>query len=112
MQMQSQMQQMEEAFGDMMEPDRPTIPRGDSDLFLRASLDRDNVYVGEQVTLSLYIYSRVDRPAWTPSPCPSWRASGAYIVVSQGGQMGLLHPLVPTHGASIWSLPRIFKQSL
>lgn len=57
---QSQMQQMEEAFGDMMEPDRPTIPRGDSDLFLRASLDRDNVYVGEQVTLSLYIYSRVD----------------------------------------------------
>ncbi|AKQ64344.1 BatD [Myxococcus hansupus] len=58
--MQSQMQQMEEAFGDMMEPDRPTIPRGDSDLFLRASLDRDAVYVGEQVTLSLYIYSRVD----------------------------------------------------
>ncbi|EAU63003.1 BatD family protein [Stigmatella aurantiaca] len=36
------------------------IPRGDSDLFLRASLDRDDVYVGEQVTLSLYIYSRVD----------------------------------------------------
>ncbi len=58
--LQSQMQQMEEAFGDMMEPDRPTIPRGDSDLFLRASLDRDTVYVGEQVTLSLYIYSRVD----------------------------------------------------
>ncbi|ATB49800.1 BatD family protein [Corallococcus macrosporus] len=57
---QSQMQQMEEAFGDMMEADRPTIPRGDSDLFLRASLDRDTVYVGEQVTLSLYIYSRVD----------------------------------------------------
>lgn len=57
---QSQMQQMEEAFGDLVEPDRPTIPRGDSDLFLRASLDRDNVYVGEQVTLSLYIYSRVD----------------------------------------------------
>jgi hypothetical protein len=25
--------------------------------------------------------------------------------------MGLLHPLLPTHGASIWSLPRIFKQS-
>jgi hypothetical protein len=35
-----------------------------------------------------------------------------YVVVSQGGQTGLLHPLVPTHGASIWSLPRIFKQSL
>ncbi|MFP2934286.1 BatD family protein, partial [Pyxidicoccus sp. 3LG] len=40
--------------------DEPTIPRGDSDLFLRSSLDRDDVYVGEQVTLSLYIYSRVD----------------------------------------------------
>jgi hypothetical protein len=26
--------------------------------------------------------------------------------------MGLLHPLVPTHGTSIWSLLRIFKQSL
>jgi hypothetical protein len=42
------------------EEDRPIIPRGDSDLFLRSSLDRDDVYVGEQVTLSLYIYSRVD----------------------------------------------------
>ncbi len=40
--------------------DNPVIPRGDSDLFLRASLDRSEVYVGEQVTLSLYIYSRVD----------------------------------------------------
>jgi len=40
--------------------DEPTIPRGDSDLFLRSSLDRDDVFVGEQVTLSLYIYSRVD----------------------------------------------------
>ncbi len=36
------------------------IPRGDSDLFLRASVDKKQVYVGEQVTLSLYIYSRVD----------------------------------------------------
>jgi hypothetical protein len=40
--------------------DNPVIPRGDSDLFLRSSLDRNEVYVGEQVTLSLYIYSRVD----------------------------------------------------
>lgn len=40
--------------------DEPTIPRGDSDLFLRSSLDRDEIFVGEQVTLSLYIYSRVD----------------------------------------------------
>ncbi|MFL5351244.1 BatD family protein [Archangium sp.] len=36
------------------------IPRGDSDLFLRATIDKKQVYVGEQVTLSLYIYSRVD----------------------------------------------------
>ena len=36
------------------------IPRGDSDLFLRATVDKKDVYVGEQVTLSLYIYSRVD----------------------------------------------------
>ena len=36
------------------------IPRGDSDLFLRATLDKEQAYVGEQVTLSLYIYSRVD----------------------------------------------------
>lgn len=36
------------------------IPRGDSDLFLKAVLDREEVYVGEQVTLSLYIFSRVD----------------------------------------------------
>ncbi|HEX8438921.1 BatD family protein [Archangium sp.] len=36
------------------------IPRGDSDLFLRATVDKKQVYVGEQVTLSLFIYSRVD----------------------------------------------------
>ncbi len=36
------------------------IPRGDSDLFVRATLDKKQVYVGEQVTLSLLIYSRVD----------------------------------------------------
>ncbi|MCY1001705.1 BatD family protein [Myxococcus sp. MISCRS1] len=47
-------------FANDEEEDTPSIPRGDSDLFLRASLDRDQVYVGEQVTLSLYIYSRVD----------------------------------------------------
>jgi hypothetical protein len=26
--------------------------------------------------------------------------------------MGLLHPLLATHGPHIWGLPRIFKQSL
>src|SRR4028119_995851 len=41
----------------------------------------------------------------------SWRASRAYVLVSQGGQMGLLHPLLATRGAPIWSLPSIFEQS-
>jgi hypothetical protein len=36
------------------------VPRSDSDLFLRSSLDLDEVYVGEQVTLSIYVFSRVD----------------------------------------------------
>jgi hypothetical protein len=36
------------------------VPRSDSDLFLRSSLDREEVFVGDQVTLSLYIFSRVD----------------------------------------------------
>ncbi|WP_342375636.1 BatD family protein [Myxococcus stipitatus] len=47
-------------FADDPEEDSPSIPRGDSDLFLRSSLDRDEVFVGEQVTLSLHIYARVD----------------------------------------------------
>jgi TPR repeat protein len=38
----------------------PVWADGDSDLFLRASLDRDEVLVGEQTTLSLYLYSRVE----------------------------------------------------
>jgi hypothetical protein len=36
------------------------IPRSDSDLFLRTTVDRDELFVGEQATLSLYIFSRVD----------------------------------------------------
>jgi hypothetical protein len=51
-------QEEEDARGARQEDIR--IPRGDSDLFLRATLDKDQAYVGEQVTLSLYIYSRVD----------------------------------------------------
>ena len=45
------------AFPDFPEPD---IPRSDSDLFLKASLDKTEAYVGEQVTLTLVIFSRVD----------------------------------------------------
>lgn len=40
--------------------DEPAIPRGDSDLFLRMSVDKGEVYVGEQVMLTIHIYSRVD----------------------------------------------------
>lgn len=36
------------------------IPRGDSDLFLRSYVDQDEAYVGEQVTFSVYVFSRVD----------------------------------------------------
>lgn len=36
------------------------IPRSDSDLFLRTYVDKEEAYVGEQVTLSVYVFSRVD----------------------------------------------------
>ncbi len=36
------------------------MPRSDSDLLLRASVDRPEVFAGDQVTFSLYILSRVD----------------------------------------------------
>lgn len=40
--------------------DEPAVPRGDSDLFMRMSADKTEVYVGEQVMLSIHLYSRVD----------------------------------------------------
>ncbi|MFZ5441465.1 MAG: BatD family protein [Myxococcota bacterium] len=36
------------------------IPRGDTDLFMRMSLDKSEAYVGEQVMLTIHLYSRVD----------------------------------------------------
>jgi hypothetical protein len=36
------------------------IPTSDSDLFLRTYVDKQSVFVGEQVTLSVYVFSRVD----------------------------------------------------
>lgn len=36
------------------------IPRSDSDLFLKATISPQEVFVGEQVTYSIYIYSRWD----------------------------------------------------
>ncbi len=38
----------------------PDVPRSESDLFLRAGLDKETVYAGEQVNLTLNIYSRVE----------------------------------------------------
>jgi hypothetical protein len=35
-------------------------PPKDSDLFVRASLDKKQAYLGEQVTLSIYLFARVD----------------------------------------------------
>lgn len=43
----------------LAEPDID-IPRSDSDLFLRSTIDRTELYAGEQATLSVYVYSRVD----------------------------------------------------
>lgn len=38
----------------------PEIPTSDSDLFLRATLDKTEAVVGEQLTYSLHIYARLD----------------------------------------------------
>jgi BatD DUF11 like domain len=38
----------------------PDVPRSDSDLFLRSSVDKDEVFVGEQVMFTLVLFSRVD----------------------------------------------------
>ena len=50
----------EDPFGGGFPGLEPQIPRSDSDLFLRATLDKEEVYLGEQATLTLTIYSRFD----------------------------------------------------
>ncbi len=40
--------------------EQPDIPASDSDLFVRATVDRTDVVVGEQITYSLHIYARLD----------------------------------------------------
>ncbi|MBI3184605.1 MAG: protein BatD [Myxococcales bacterium] len=59
-------------FGDLDDPMgfEPEIPRSDSDLFLRFHLDKEEVYVGEQTTLSLYIFSRLDVSSIDPVVMP------------------------------------------
>lgn len=36
------------------------IPRSNSDLFLKMTIDKPEIYVGEQATLSLYVFSRIE----------------------------------------------------
>lgn len=47
----------EDPFGRMPEPE---IPRSDSDLFIRTYVTEKEVYIGEQVSMSVYVFSRVD----------------------------------------------------
>ncbi len=46
--------------GEPRSDDEPPVPRGDSDLFLRMTLDKSEAYVGEQVMVTIHLYSRVD----------------------------------------------------
>lgn len=48
------LEEMEREFGGM------SIPRGDSDLFLSLTTDKQEAYVGEQITATLWLLSRVD----------------------------------------------------
>jgi hypothetical protein len=50
----------DDPFGGMFPGTEPAIPRSDSDLFLRSSLDKEEVYVGEQATLTITVFSRFD----------------------------------------------------
>ncbi|MCI0572147.1 MAG: BatD family protein [Myxococcaceae bacterium] len=36
------------------------VPRSDSDLFMRTTVDAEEVFVGQQVTMSVWVFSRVD----------------------------------------------------
>jgi hypothetical protein len=41
-------------------PPAMSIPRSDSDLFVKSIVDREAAYVGDQITLSVWAFSRVD----------------------------------------------------
>jgi BatD DUF11 like domain len=36
------------------------IPTSDADLFIRSAIDKRSVYIGEQITLSVYVFSRIE----------------------------------------------------
>lgn len=42
------------------EDEEPQVPASNTDLFVRATLDKNDVVVGEQVTYALHIYARLD----------------------------------------------------
>lgn len=46
------------------------VPSRDSDLFIQATVDRPEAFVGEQMTLSLWLYSRVDLTQVDPVSMP------------------------------------------
>lgn len=50
----------EEALPSGPDIEEPIAPKGEADLFLRMSADKTDVYVGEQVMLSIHLYSRLD----------------------------------------------------
>ncbi len=41
-------------------PEEADIPHSESDIFIRSSVDRPEVYMGEQLILSIHVYARVD----------------------------------------------------
>ena len=52
--------EQDDPLGEEPSVDEPAVPRGDSDLFLRMTLDKSEAYVGEQVMVTIHLYSRVD----------------------------------------------------
>jgi hypothetical protein len=50
----------DDPFEDQQAFDETDIPSSDSDLFLRTSMDKKEAYIGEQVTLTFSIFSRID----------------------------------------------------
>jgi hypothetical protein len=62
---------VEDPFAALREREREAArPHGESDLFLRTEADRKEVYVGEQVTLSFWVYGRVEIATVDPKSYP------------------------------------------
>jgi hypothetical protein len=62
---------VEDPFAALREREREASrPHGESDLFLRTEADRKEIYVGEQVTLSFWVYGRVEIATVDPKSYP------------------------------------------